>query len=154
MRRWLLACGLLIAPMAPAEGAVADAFEECRCVGLLSSGALQLEANGRQREAELLGVEGPMPLPAEWEELILRRIPKSGYALRCEPRSAKGAKPERVAVSYHAWTDKSGEVYRDLAATLIDLGLARVASYDFPERAAYLAREQAARQKHIGIWKR
>jgi endonuclease YncB( thermonuclease family) len=57
-----------------------------------------------------------------------------------------------ASVRYLAWRDKSGDVWEDLAVTLLDRGLARVAPGDFAEREQYLSRERAARSARRGVW--
>jgi len=75
---------------------------------------------------------------------------ESPYPTRCEPIG--GPPEDAVKFSYYGWQDKSGDVWLDLASTLLKEGLARVAEGAFPERDEYLQYEQQAREQRIGIW--
>ena len=44
----------------------------------------------------------------------------------------------RARIAYFAWQDKSGDVWEDLALTLLDQGVVRVSNEEFPEREEYL----------------
>jgi hypothetical protein len=130
------------------------AEQECRCVGLLPDGTLVLEIGGQAREAALRGVQPPQPLPPAWQEWLLRRLPKTQRPLRCQIRSEATAPGERpsVTVQYFAWADKSGDVWEDLGARLVEEGLARVAPGVFPERSEYEQRQHRAQAAHRGLW--
>ncbi|MBI3179102.1 MAG: hypothetical protein HYZ27_05535 [Deltaproteobacteria bacterium] len=60
--------------------------------------------------------------------------------LRCVLRDERTS-PKRAQIFYFAWQDKSGDVWQDLAVTLLDAGLARVARGEFLGRDEYLRHE-------------
>src|SRR5262249_16180625 len=97
------------------------------------------------------GLAVPVPVPAEYLDVITQRVPRTSQPLRMRLIPAP---PPHVQLHYLAWRDKSGPVWRDLALVLLAEGAARVAPQPFPERDAYLEAEATARQRRAGVWSR
>lgn len=129
---------------------MSDALE-CHPIELASGGELRLAIQETPRTVTLRGVMVP-PDAAPAVNRLFERIRREGIAVRCTvaPESRTGAPP--ASVEYLAWRDKSGDVWQDLAATLVEEGLARVVPGDFPEREDYLARERKAKISGRGLW--
>ena len=85
-----------------------------------------MEVDGEERLIKLEGVEliGP-PSPAYFE--LFARIAKIGKPLRCRFAPKTGNGPNRASLLFYGWQDKSGDVWLDLASTLVDQGFARAA---------------------------
>jgi hypothetical protein len=122
--------------------------EECSVTGVLDDGTLVLAAGGRPERARIQGLDVPVPVPSGYTEIIMQRL--AGTPLRCDPVTAND--PPLVRLSYLAWQDQSGPVWRDLATVLLAEGAARVAAQPFPERDDYLRAEADARSRGAGIW--
>jgi hypothetical protein len=109
------------------SAARADAAErECRLLQLEPDGTLDVEIAGTQQRVKLLGITLPRPLPPLLVDIISRRIRPMQRPLRCDVRGTSKDGRLRARVFYFAWQDKSGDVWQDLAITLLDQGLGRV----------------------------
>jgi hypothetical protein len=124
--------------------------DEAVLLDVLEDGRVLLDAGGRTRPATLYGAV----LTSERRDEILAAVGRVQTALRPGLRAVfePADEGDHVRLTYLAWRDKSGDVWEEVAASLIDLGLARVWPDPFPERGAYLARERVARQRGMGIW--
>jgi hypothetical protein len=127
---------------------------ECVVTGVLDDGVLVLSVPGQELRSVIHGLDVPLPVPAEYVEVITQRVPRTGEALRARLIPAPSPAPVRAQLHYLAWRDKSGPVWRDLALVLLAEGAARVAPHEFPERDAYLDAERMARQRQVGVWSR
>ena len=122
---------LLPALLAPgpvtAEEAVMGDGGECQQVELLPGGAVSLAIEGVARRVTLRGVV-VSPEGAPGFSQLVERIQRQRIPMRCvlPPDSGMAAPP--VAVEYLGWRDKSGDVWLDLVATLIDAHADRQAS--------------------------
>jgi hypothetical protein len=116
--------------------------EDCRLVGVGSDGALVISVGGVEQTMAIFGVEVDDPPPALYLEIIAKRLPQTGHPLRCTVRTTGPGMP-RAQFLYFAWQDKTGDVWQDLAVTLLEHGIVRVADGDFPERADYLRHEKS-----------
>jgi hypothetical protein len=130
-----------------------ESEEECKLVGILPDGSLTIRIRGMEQKVQIHGVEIPYPPPDLYVEIITRRLPRLRKSLKCVVRSSEPGESVEVQFWYYGWQDKSGEVWLDLAMTLIEEGLVRVATGDFPERDEYLRHQQRARSSGLGIWK-
>ena len=119
--------------------------EECELVRVLPDGTPVLRIGGVEREARVEGVELVQPPPPLYFEMLEKRLPRIGRPLRCVVRGETTGGRVLVRLFYFGWQDKSGDVWVDLAQTLIDEGLARVSAEQFPEREEYLRREREAK---------
>ncbi len=115
--------------------------QDCQFVRITDQGALVVTVSGIERTLAIFGVEVTAPPPALYLEIIGQRLPRTGRPLRCTMRTAGPGTPLAV-FHYFAWHDKSGDVWEDLAVTLLDQGVVRVAHGDFPERAEYLRHQK------------
>jgi len=132
------------------EAGVPDFTEhDCDRITLGTHGEWHLRIDGVDRVVKLRGIALVDELTPATDELIARLRDKA-TPVRCT-MSASPA-PATASVRYLAWRDKSGDVWEDLAVTLLDRGLARVAPGDFAEREQYLSHERAARSARRGVW--
>ena len=125
---------------------------ECVVTDVLDDGTLVLSVPGRELRQMIHGLDVPLPVPAEYVEVITQRVPRTGQALRMRLIPAPPPQPPRAQLHYLAWRDKSGPVWRDLALVLLAEGAAHVAPHQFPERDTYLDAERTARQRQVGVW--
>jgi len=124
---------------------------ECRILRLLDDGTPVVELGDASRALSLHGVVVPVPPPEGYVRIMTDRLGAPGRRLRCEPAAV--ASPGSAQFFYLAWQDKSGDVWLDLAQTLLEEGLVRVAADPFPERKQYQQYERRARDQRLGIWK-
>jgi hypothetical protein len=110
--------------------------QECQFVRLDPDGALVVRIAGMERRAEVFGVVVQNPPPALYVDIVGQRIHSRKMPLRCVVRSTRDGQL-RAQFLYFAWQDKSGDVWEDLAITLLDQGVVRVSDEQFPERAEY-----------------
>ena len=115
---------------------------ECRFLGLQPDGTLQVEVDGTERQVQVFGVVVPQPPPPLYVEIVGRRIHSRNKPVRCDVRAVKPDGQWRARIAYFAWQDKSGEVWEDLAVTLLDQGVVRVSDEIFPEREEYLRHQR------------
>ena len=111
---------------------------ECRFLGVQPDGTLRVEIDGAQRQVQIFGIAVPQPPPPLYIDIVGRRIHGRNKPLRCDVREVTPDGHWRARVAYYAWQDKSGDVWEDLALTLLDQGVVRVSDEMFPERAEYL----------------
>jgi hypothetical protein len=125
----------------------------CDWIAVRPDGQLHLSIDGRSHMVGLHGVEMVAASPELVEE-FLGRLKRNGLPVGCtEPAVQsldKGALT--LKLSYLAWRDKSGDVWKDLAPTLIEEGLVLVAPDEFPERDEYSSLERRAKEERRGIW--
>lgn len=118
--------------------------EDCQFVRLLPDGTPVVRMRGVEREVEIEGIEVPQPPPPLYVELLNERLPRLGKPLRCSVRTELSTGRIRARLLYFGWPDKSGDVWLDLALALLDEGVVRVATRQFPEREEYLRHEREA----------
>jgi hypothetical protein len=94
----------------------AEEWRECRLVRVLVDGTPVLFFDGEEHEVAIDGVRVTDPRRVEYVALLerLRRRP-----LLCELQGRTGEGRPVVRVRYFAWQDKSGDVWLDLAETLV-----------------------------------
>ena len=99
-------------------------WQECQPLSVAPDGALVVNLGGLKQELELTGIELIRPSPAAYFELVsrLHSLPK---AMRCRVVGRTQTDRVRAEVLYFAWQDKSGDVWINLATTLVEQGLAR-----------------------------
>ena len=97
---------------------------ECQLVGARPDGALVVIIDGANHALEPAGIELPQPPSAAYVEFV-GRLAGLRKPLRCRIVDRTQSDRERAEIHYFAWQDKSGDVWRDLAETLIEQGLAR-----------------------------
>jgi hypothetical protein len=135
MRHWLGALALIAAMQVPM-----NAEEQCELIRVDESGALVVRSHGAEQRMAILGIAVVQPRQALYVEIIAERIPRTSRTLRYRVRSP--GPPPRALFHYLAWHDKSGDVWQDLALTLLEQGAARVSDEQFPERAEYLRHQR------------
>ena len=123
--------------------------ETCEIVQVREDGVLVLRRGGADRLARLHGVNVPYPPPSLYFE-ILSRLAAAGRALHCQVVAEEAL--ASVRLSYLAWQDKSGDVWKDVAAMLLAQGVVTTAPGAFPGREEYEREEESARRQAIGIW--
>lgn len=121
----------------------------CRIVRILDDGTPIVSGDDGERAVRIHGVDVPSPPPEGYEQ-IMGRLIASPRPLRCTPVIAESGDAARFY--YFGWQDKSGDVWLDLAATLLQEGLVRAGNGSFPEREEYLQHEREAHDQRIGIW--
>lgn len=124
---------------APTAGA-GERSATCQFVRLDADGAIVLRIDGVVTRMFLFGLEISTPVPSGYATIV-GRLSRSRRPLRCLVRDAASS-PVRAQLFYFAWRDKTGEVWEDLALSLVREGVARVALHDFPERAEYLRHQR------------
>ncbi|HEY9599691.1 MAG TPA: hypothetical protein V6D33_18670 [Cyanophyceae cyanobacterium] len=116
--------------------------EECPFVRLLPDGSPVVRLRGIEQSVKIYGIEIPQPPTESYIDLMTQRLPALSKPLRCIVRGSEPTGQLRVQLFYYGWQDKSGDVWLDLAVSLLDQGVARVSALEFPERDEYLQREQ------------
>lgn len=106
--------------------AVIQGWQECQPLSVAPDGALVVYVDSLKHELEFAGIELPQPPPPAYFEL-LNRIRGIQKPMRCRFVGGTRAGRARADVLYFAWQDKSGDVWLNLATTLIEQGLARPA---------------------------
>jgi hypothetical protein len=124
--------------------------EVCQFVRLLADGTPILRMHDVDQGVEIEGIEIPQPPPALYMEIMNDRLFRLDKSLRCIVRGQLSDGKLRVKLFYLGWHDKSGDVWLDLALTLIDEGVVRVVAEQFPEREEYLRHEREARSRQKG----
>jgi hypothetical protein len=126
---------------------------DCQIADVLDDGRVVVRIAGEDRTTTLNGVVVPSEVRQAVIDMLQRLDAAMRPPLRCvvDPPADESSLP-RVRISYLAWRDKSGDVWEDLATSLLDRGLARVDDGAFPEREDYLALEGRARARRIGLW--
>jgi len=123
---------------------------ECRILRLLDTGTPLVDTGNETRAMPILGIVVPTPPPDGYARILIDRLGKAGRHLRCEPIGDAAMGSARFY--YLGWRDKSGDVWMDLAVTLLEEGLVRVGPEPFPEREEYQRHERRAREQELGIW--
>jgi hypothetical protein len=122
----------------------------CEVVRVLPDGSVVLRRGEAELVARIHGLDVPVPPPSLYVDMVGGRLAGAGRSLRCVVVS--GASRATVRLSYLAWRDKSGDVWKDVGLTLLEQGAAMAAPEDFAERQEYLRAEEAARRRGAGIW--
>lgn len=103
-----------------------EEWQECRPLNVRPDGALVVILGGSERELEIAGIELPeSPSEAFFEFFV--RLSGLRKPMRCRVVGHTSTCRIRAEIRYFGWQDKSGDVWLDLAATLIEQGLARPA---------------------------
>jgi endonuclease YncB( thermonuclease family) len=133
-----------------AEAAMQKAIE-CKVLEVTTAGELRITIGDRARAVRLRGVVVPAEAASAANTLIQRlRQPPASVRCTVAPEDVASALP--ATIEYLAWRDKSGDVWKDLAATLLEQGLARVVPQEAPDVEGYRARERKAREARRGLW--
>jgi endonuclease YncB( thermonuclease family) len=152
-RRLGLALGLsmrLVTADSQAE-AVMNSAVECTVLAFTTAGELQIAIGDVPRAVRLPGVVVPPETRAE-VNTRLERLRQRPLPSRCTVAANDAAGVAWATVEYLAWRDKSGDVWEDLGATLIEEGLALVEPRGASAREEYLVRERKARAARRGLW--
>jgi hypothetical protein len=128
-------------------------YDDCKILKILADGSLLTSLNGSVDTTFIFGLALPKPLPANYQELITWVFQKSRKPCYCIVKSMPKNGKALIQVFYFGWQDKSGDVWIDLANTLLEEGVAIVAKESFPEKKEYLTYESEAKKQHKGIWK-
>lgn len=104
---------------------MAEREETCRFVRLLPDGTPVMLIDGVEREVEIEGMAIPHPLPESYVELFNERLLRLNRPLRCIVRDELPTGRVRARVLYFGWQDKSGDVWLDLAQTVLEQGVVR-----------------------------
>jgi hypothetical protein len=99
----------------------AEEGRECRLVRVLEDGTPVLFFDGEEHEVAIDGVRVTDPRSAEYVALLERL---RGRPLLCQPHGRTATGRLLIRVRYFAWQDKSGDVWLDLAETLVREGIA------------------------------
>lgn len=121
--------------------------EVCQFVGLLPDGTPIVRMHGIDQEVEIEGIEIPQLPPPRYIEFMNDRLTRIGKPLHCVVLGLLPGGRVRSKLFYFGWQDKSGDVWLDLALTLIDEGAVRVAAGQFPEKEEYLQHEREAQSR-------
>jgi len=127
-------------------------YDDCKILKILADGSLLTSLNGSVDTAFIFGLALPKPLPANYQELITRAFQKSRKPCDCIIKSSSKNGRALIQIFYYGLQDKSGDVWIDLANTLLEEGAAIVAKESFPEKKEYLSYESEAKKQHKGIW--
>ena len=121
---------------AAAMNAPVNAAEPCELIRVDDAGALVVRLHGAEQAIAIFGIDVERPPPKAYVEMIEERIPRTSRTLQCTVLAP--GPPPRARFQYLAWHDKTGDVWQDLALTLLGQGTARVSAEAFPERGDYL----------------
>jgi endonuclease YncB( thermonuclease family) len=122
-----------------------DSMQECQFERLLPDGTPVVRMGGEEVVVELRGLEILQPQGSQYREIFEKRLPSTKRPLRCEIASMPQKGRICGRLFYFGWQDKSGDVWKDVAQILLEQGLAKVVTGDFPEREEYLQYERNAR---------
>lgn len=100
-------------------------MRECSFIRLLPDGFPVVRMDGQELEVELFGIEILQPPCELLREIFEKRLPKTNHPLRCEVLSTQRPGRVRGRLFYFGWQDKAGDVWKDVAELLLELGLAR-----------------------------
>ena len=106
---------------------MSQAERECEFVRLLPDGRVVVRRHGVEETADVNGieiVEPTHPLLAA----IGQGLDRGRSRPHCTVHAVAPDGRARVAIRYFGWHDKSGDVWLDLATTLVERGLARPAA--------------------------
>jgi hypothetical protein len=134
-----------------AAEAVMEKALECKVVELTTAGEFRITIGDRTRDVRLRGVVVPAEA-ASGVNTLIERLDRPPTGVRCTVAAADAGAAPPATIEYLAWHDKSGDVWKDLAATLLEQGLARVVPQDAPDVEDYVARERKARSARRGLW--
>ncbi len=138
MTRLLVALALLVSM----EVTVNANERECRFRRVEPDGTLDVDMDGAQQRVQIFGIVVPQPPSSLYMDIVGKRIHGRHKPLRCDIRAVGPGGLVRGRIWYYAWQDKSGDVWDDLALTLLDQGVARVSDEKFPERDEYLRHQR------------
>ena len=96
----------------------------CALLDVADGGAIRIDANGVRRTVTLRGVtlrpDSAAAINSMFERLRAQQMP-----VRCTLLADRKSSTAVADIEYLAWRDKSGDVWQDLAVTLVEEGLAR-----------------------------
>ena len=124
-----------------------DQSIDCRFELLLPDGSPVVRCGTEEMVVELVGLEIPQPPTESYREIFEERLARLPDPLHCEIESATAPGRIRGRLFYLAWRDKSGDVWKDVAQLLLEQGLVKTSSGNFPERELYLQYEQKGRAR-------
>lgn len=116
--------------------------EQCSLVRLLPDGSLVVKLRDKEQSAKIYGIEICQPITSLYIDMMTRRLPRLAKPMQCVVHGDNSNGQSYLQLFYYAGQDKSGDVWVDLALSLLDEGVAQVADRVFPEREEYLRREQ------------
>lgn len=116
--------------------------ETCELLGLTANGLPMIRMHGQELSVELQGIEIVDRSSELYRQIFEDRLKSVRRPLHCKVITKLSPSRVRAQLFYFAWQDKSGDVWLDVAQILLEEGLAKVAAYEFPERAEYLAFER------------
>jgi hypothetical protein len=102
---------------------VSEEFLEATLLDVLPDGTFRVQVGEEERIVRLEGLAAPQPLPPDFIALV-QRCAASGRPWRLVLTSDDRAVPTGCRVQCYGWQDKSGDVWLDLGALLIERGLA------------------------------
>jgi hypothetical protein len=105
--------------------AITEEWKECQPLNVRPDGVLVVILSGSKLELEIAGIELPKTPPAAFFE-FLGRLHGVRKPIRCRVVGHTSAGRVRE-IRYFGWQDKSGDIWLDLATTLIEQGFARPA---------------------------
>ena len=108
--------------------------------------------NGIEKTINILGVVLNDTTQKLYTEKITELFKEPRKPCKCILKSQENNDKLFVKILYLGWQDKSGDVWIDLATTLLHEGIVKVADGKFSEKEEYLQNENEARNKGIGIW--
>ncbi len=101
-----------------------EEWQECRPLNVRPDGALVVILGGIEQELEIAGIELPESPSAAFFE-FLGRLAGLHKPMRCRVVGHTSTRRVSAEIRYFGWQDKSGDVWLDLTATLIEQGFAR-----------------------------
>jgi hypothetical protein len=128
-------------------------YDECELLKLLPDGSIVIKLNDLEKTVKIFGVElndSIQPMYTQIITYLFKPIKPCKYIIK----SKKTGDELFVKIIYFGWQDKSGDVWIDLAETLLSKGLVKVSAGKFDEKEEYLRHEHEARKKGVGIWKK
>lgn len=105
---------------------MSESYVDATLLEVLPDGTFRLQTEGEERVVRLDGMAPKQPLPAEYLA-IAQRFASSDRPWRLIMRAGDRSAPTRGQVQCFGWQDKSGDVWVDLRAVLVERGLADVA---------------------------
>lgn len=102
---------------------ITQEWQECQTLNLRADGTLVVILSGIERELEIAGIELPKSPPAAFFE-FLGRLHGVRKPMLCRVVGHTLSGRVRAKIHYFGWQDKSGDVWLDLATTLIEQGFA------------------------------
>jgi hypothetical protein len=113
--------------MEPATIGNIEEWPACRPLQARPDGALIVTLRGREQAVMPAGVELTQPPSSAYFEFV-ERLSKMGEPMRCRVGGRFSEGVVHTEIVYFGWQDKSGAVWLDLAAALVEHGFARPAT--------------------------